>query len=98
MNVLHFLSLLVYSLVLFSSVLGAVNRDYYEVLGLDKSASDKEIKKAFRKMALKYHPDKNSSPEAEEKFREIAEGEFAIFPFSLFIVFYDLGRLLVASC
>lgn len=49
-------------------------KDYYEVLGLEKGASDDEIKKAFRKLAIKYHPDKNQGDkEAEEKFKEINE-------------------------
>jgi len=52
----------------------AEKRDYYEVLGLQKGASDEEIKKAFRKMAMKYHPDRNpDDKEAEEKFKEVNE-------------------------
>ncbi len=52
----------------------ATKRDYYEVLGLEKSASTDEIKRSYRKMAMKYHPDRNpGDAEAEQRFREAAE-------------------------
>src|SRR3989454_5571212 len=48
-------------------------RDYYDVLGVQKGAGKDEIKSAYRKLALQYHPDRNKSPEATERFKEISE-------------------------
>lgn len=50
-----------------------MSKDYYKTLGLSKDANEDAIKKAYRKLALKFHPDKNNSSNAEEKFKEIAE-------------------------
>ena len=54
----------------FSTVFGG--KDYYKVLGLTRKATSAEIKKAYRKLSLKYHPDKNSSPDAADKFAELS--------------------------
>jgi DnaJ-class molecular chaperone len=51
----------------------STKRDYYEILGLKKGASKSDIKSAYRKMALKFHPDKNKAKDAEDKFKEINE-------------------------
>jgi molecular chaperone DnaJ len=53
--------------------MATTGRDYYEVLGVDRGASDADIKKAFRRLARELHPDVNEAPDADERFREVAE-------------------------
>lgn len=50
-----------------------MGKNYYQILGVDRKATEQDIKKAYKKMALKFHPDKNKDPDAEDKFKEIAE-------------------------
>lgn len=54
-------------------VFGAAKKDLYEILGVKRNAKEKDIKRAFRKLAIKYHPDKNKDPDAEKQFVEIAK-------------------------
>ena len=57
----------------------STKRDYYEVLGVERGAAAEDIKKAYRKLAVKYHPDKNPGDKAaEEKFKELGEAYEAL--------------------
>src|SRR5574341_642867 len=53
--------------------MATTSRNYYEILGVAPEADEPTIKNAFRALALQYHPDRNKAPDAEEKFKEIAE-------------------------
>ncbi|MBM3945875.1 MAG: molecular chaperone DnaJ [SAR202 cluster bacterium] len=53
-------------------------RDYYEVLGVKRDANDEEIRRAYRKLALQWHPDRNKTPEAEQRFKEVSEAYQAL--------------------
>ncbi len=66
-------------------------RDFYKTLGVNKGASEQEIKRAFRKLALKYHPDRNKAKNAEAQFREIAEGKSEFFVHELHVATLKLA-------
>lgn len=66
--------LLAFHILLISEFILA-KKDYYDILGVPRDASERQIKKAFHKLALKYHPDRNKGSDAEAKFRDIAEGK-----------------------
>ena len=58
-------------------------KDYYEILGVSKNANDDDLKKAFRKLAFKYHPDRNKDEGAEESFKEINEAYDSMYYFMI---------------
>ncbi len=53
-------------------------RDLYDVLGVAKSASEHDIKEAYRRLAVRYHPDRNKSPDAEERFKDVSQAYFVL--------------------
>ena len=72
------ISILLASMVALCLFGPALCRDYYQILDVERSTSEQDIKRAFRKLALQYHPDRNKEPDAEEKFIEIAKGRFNV--------------------
>jgi molecular chaperone DnaJ len=56
-----------------STIMATAKRDYYDVLGISKNATQDEVKRAFRRLAMQYHPDRNKAADAEQKFKEINE-------------------------
>ncbi|MED6258934.1 DnaJ subfamily B member 5 [Ataeniobius toweri] len=69
-----------------------MGKDYYKTLGIPKSSNEDEIKKAYRRMALRFHPDKNTDPNAEEKFKEIAEAYEVLSDPKKRVVYDQLGE------
>ncbi|TFY77813.1 hypothetical protein EWM64_g6197 [Hericium alpestre] len=72
-----------------------VETEYYDLLGVAPDANDTELKKAYRKGAMKYHPDKNPSPDAEEKFKEISEAYRVLSDPNLRTVYDKNGKKMV---
>ncbi|KAK7934057.1 hypothetical protein WMY93_004953 [Mugilogobius chulae] len=70
----------------------AMGKDYYKTLGIPKGANEEEIKKAYRRMALRFHPDKNTDANAEEKFKEIAEAYEVLSDPKKRVVYDQLGE------
>lgn len=67
--------LIISAICLITCICEVTDEDFYKRLGVKKNASNEEIKKAYRKLAKKYHPDKNKDPQAEQNFQKIAEGK-----------------------
>lgn len=69
-----------------------MGKDYYKTLGIPKGSNEEEIKKAYRRMALRFHPDKNKDANAEEKFKEIAEAYEVLSDPKKRVVYDQLGE------
>lgn len=69
-----------------------MGKDYYKTLGIPKGSNEEEIKKAYRRMALRFHPDKNKDSNAEEKFKEIAEAYEVLSDPKKRVVYDQLGE------
>ena len=71
-------------------------RDYYEVLGIPRDADAKAVKQAYHRLAMKWHPDRNRSPEAEERFKEIAKA-YAILSDPVYVPYACMGTEALAD-
>lgn len=69
-----------------------MGKEYYKILGIPKGSNEEEIKKAYRRMALRFHPDKNKDANAEEKFKEIAEAYEVLSDPKKRVVYDQLGE------
>ena len=67
-------------------------KDYYAILGVERSADDAEIKKVYRKLARKYHPDVSKEPDAEAKFKEISEAYMTLKDAEKRVAYDQLGK------
>lgn len=94
MNSDNLLMLVTVAFGVFAYIDLALAKDYYKILGVSRDANDRQIKKAFRKLAMKYHPDKNKQKDAEAKFREIAEGRYQ----STEVTSVNLYQVLIVHC
>ena len=74
-----------------------MGRSYYTVLGVPATAAQEDIKKAYRRLALKLHPDKNQAPDAEEKFKELGEA-YSVMSDAKKKARYDSGQDLEEDC
>ena len=74
-----------------------MGRDFYKILGVSRSATDEELKKAYHKLAIKYHPDKNKDPGAEDKFKEIAEAYHVLSDGEIIILYKGLLIIVARS-
>src|SRR5438309_4203757 len=67
-------------------------KDYYKILGVERGASDEDIKKAYRKLARKYHPDVSKEPNAKEQFQEVSEAYETLKDKEKRAAYHNLGR------